>query len=225
MPRQPYPLDRVTPERIAETALAILDSAGPGALSFRSLAQHLGVSHMTIYRRCSDLDGLLDLCVDHLAAYLPDSVPGSDWARVTETRFTGLYILLTTHPGLMALRGARPWLGEQLLRRLVEPAVGDNIAVGMSAQEAVLTYRRMYLLTLGCASFVDHRNPNTVIANVRTTITGLDPQEFPALTGNLEAILPIMSDDEIYYGALRQLIRSARPETSEPPAGSHHRRG
>ena len=163
--------------------------------------------------------------MDHLAGYLPDSVPDSDWAQVTETRFTGLYILLTAHPGLMALRGARPWLGRQLLLRLVEPALSDNIAVGMSVQEAVLAYRRMYLLTLGCASFVDHRNPKAVIAGVRAAIASLDPQEFPVLTGNLDAILPMVGDDEIYYGALRQLIRSALPDTSGPPDDSHRRRG
>jgi hypothetical protein len=64
--------------------------------------------------------------------------------------------LLTAHPGLIALRGARPWLGPQLLKHLVEPQLADSLAAGMTPEQAIVTYRRLYLLTLGSASFVDH---------------------------------------------------------------------
>ncbi|MCC3770888.1 TetR/AcrR family transcriptional regulator [Streptomyces sp. UNOC14_S4] len=211
MPRQSPSLSRATPERIARTALSILDEEGPAALSFRSLAERLGVSHATIHRRCTDLGGLLDLCTDHLAAELPEIPPGTGWAEATEARFTALYELLIAHPGLVALRGARPWLGPQLLARLVEPALADSIAAGMTPEEAFRTYRRMYLLTLGSATFVDHRNPRDTVTTTRTALAALDPERFPVLTGNMEMILPGMSDHEVYRGALRQLIRAARP--------------
>ncbi|MGA5558816.1 hypothetical protein [Streptomyces lavendulocolor] len=79
--------------------------------------------------------------------------------RATEQRLTALYELLTAHPGLVALRGVRPWLGPQLLKRLVEPQLADSLAAGMPPEQAIVTYRRLYLLTLGSASFVDHRDP------------------------------------------------------------------
>ena len=211
MPRQSSSSNLATPERIATTALLIVDRQGPHALSFRSLAARLGVPHATLQRRCSDIAGLLDLCTDHLAAELPDIPSGTDWATATETRFAALYRLLTAHPGLITLRGDRPWLGPQLLKRLVEPQIGDNVAAGMTPQEAITTYRRMYLLTLGCASFVAHGNPQAAQTATRAALAALDPQEFPVLSGHLAELLPIMNDHEVYHGALRQLIDAADP--------------
>ncbi|UQI46194.1 TetR/AcrR family transcriptional regulator C-terminal domain-containing protein [Streptomyces sp. HU2014] len=211
MPRQSASLDLATPERIAATALLIVDREGAAALSFRSLAARLGIAHATIQRRCTDLAGLLDLCADHLAAGLPDIPSGTPWVDATETRFRRLYELLTAHPGLLTLRGGRPWLGPQLLKRLVEPQLADSLAAGMTPQEAITGYRRMYLLTLGSASFVDHRDPKAAQAATRTALAALDPEEFPALTGNLAAVLPAVVDHEVYYGALRQLIHAADP--------------
>ncbi|OAH13912.1 TetR/AcrR family transcriptional regulator C-terminal domain-containing protein [Streptomyces jeddahensis] len=211
MPRHSLSLDRATPGRIAEAALQLVDEGGPAALTFRALAACLDISLASLQRRCTDLAGLLDLCTDHLAARLPDVEPGTDWATATETRFTALYRLLAAHPGLVALRGARPWLGPNLLARLVEPQLADSLATGMTPEEAITAYRRMYLLTLGSASFVDHREPKAAQAATRTALAALDPGEFPALTGHLAAIVPAVTDHEVYYGALRQLIDAADP--------------
>ncbi|MFI9255212.1 hypothetical protein [Streptomyces sp. NPDC053069] len=60
----------------------------------------------------------------------------------------------------------------------MEPQLADSIAAGMTPEEAVITYRRMYLLTLGSASFVDHRNPKAAQAATRTALAALDPEEF-----------------------------------------------
>ncbi|MER7999830.1 TetR/AcrR family transcriptional regulator C-terminal domain-containing protein [Streptomyces sp. NPDC095613] len=203
--------DPAAPERIAAAALALLDRDGPGALSFRTVAARLGVAHATVQRRCVDLAGLLDLCADQLAAELPDIPPGTGWAEATEERFRRLYEVLVAHPGLLALRGARPWLGPRLLGRLVEPQLADSLAAGMTAGEAIAAYRRMYLLTLGSATFVDHRDPKGSMALTRTALASLDPEEFPVLTGHLAAIVPAVTDHEVFHGALRQLVRAADP--------------
>ncbi|MFJ6696152.1 TetR/AcrR family transcriptional regulator C-terminal domain-containing protein [Streptomyces sp. NPDC091272] len=211
MPRQSPSLDRATPELIARTALSIVDRDGPQALSFRSVADRLNISHATVQRRCTDIAGLLDLCTDHLAAEIPEVAPETDWAEATEIRFRALYELLVAHPGLVALRGARPWLGPQLLARLTEPAVAANLARGMAPAEAMATYRRMYLLTLGCASFVDHRAPRDHAARTRAALAALDPEAFPALTGHVREILPVLTDHEVFHSALRQLVAAAGP--------------
>ncbi|MET9851566.1 TetR/AcrR family transcriptional regulator [Streptomyces sp. NPDC006450] len=211
MPRRSAALDRATPETIAAAALRILDEEGPAALSFRALAERLDVSHATVQRRCTDLAGLLDLCTEHLAAQLPEIPAAVGWAEATEQRFTALYRLLAAHPGLMILRGGRPWLGRQLLARLVEPALADSVAAGMTPAEAMTAYRRMYLLTLGSAAFVDHRDPAAATAASRAALAALDPAEFPVLSGGLADVLPALTDHEVYYGALRQLIEANRP--------------
>ncbi|MFB7976852.1 TetR/AcrR family transcriptional regulator [Streptomyces vinaceus] len=211
MPRRSAALDRATPGAIAVAALRLIDEEGPHALSFRALADRLEVSHATVQRRCTDLAGLLDLCTEHLAGQLPEIPAGTGWAEAAELRFTALYRLLVAHPGLLVLRGGRPWLGRQLLARLVEPALADSVAAGMTPAEAMTAYRRMYLLTLGCAAFVDHRDPAGATAASRAALAALDPQEFPVLAGGLADVLPALTDHEVYHGALRQLIEANRP--------------
>ncbi|MFJ3173552.1 TetR family transcriptional regulator [Streptomyces sp. SID7760] len=211
MPRRSAALDRATPEAIAVAALRLIDEEGPHALSFRALADRLEVSHATVQRRCADLAGLLDLCTEHLAGQLPEIPAGTGWAEAAELRFTALYRLLVAHPGLLVLRGGRPWLGRQLLARLVEPALADSVAAGMTAAEAMTAYRRMYLLTLGSAAFVDHRDPAGATAASRAALAALDPREFPVLTGGLADVLPALTDHDVYHGALRQLIEANRP--------------
>ncbi|SCE07892.1 hypothetical protein GA0115242_121523 [Streptomyces sp. SolWspMP-5a-2] len=211
MPRRSASLDRATPDRIAGAALLLVDEGGPGALTFRALATRLEISVASLQRRCTDLAGLLDLCTDHLAARLPEIPPGTGWADATETRFTALYRLLTAHPGLLALRGTRPWLGPHLLAHLAEPQIAANLAAGMTPEAAITAYRRMYLLTLGSAGFVDHRDPGATRAATRGALAALDPAAFPALTGHAHPIVAAMTDHDVYHGALRQLIDAADP--------------
>ncbi|MEU1515210.1 TetR/AcrR family transcriptional regulator C-terminal domain-containing protein [Streptomyces sp. NPDC005811] len=214
MPRHSPALDRATPDRIAESALFLVDRGGPAGLTFRVLAAHLDISLASLQRRCTSFAGLLDLCVDHLAAGVPEVAPGSDWADATRIRFSALYQMLVGHPGLLALRGTRPWLGPNLLARLVEPQLADSIAAGLTPEEAIITYRRMYLLTLGSAGFVDHRDPKAAETATRAALAALDPDEFPVLTANLNRIVPAVTDHEVYYGALAQLIQAGDPAST-----------
>ncbi|MEU1804543.1 TetR/AcrR family transcriptional regulator C-terminal domain-containing protein [Streptomyces sp. NPDC019937] len=199
-------------DTIAVAALSVIDEEGPEALSFRAVAQRLDVSHATVFRRCGDFDGLLNACADHLATLLPQVPRDTDWADATETRFTALYEVLIRHPGLAALRAGRSWFGPQLLSRLVEPQLAQSIAAGMTPAAAVQVYRRLYLLTLGAIAFVDHRDGKRALATARTALAALDPEEFPVLTGQLDVVLPAMTDHRVYYDALRQLIRAAAAE-------------
>ncbi|GAA2261556.1 hypothetical protein GCM10010232_61270 [Streptomyces amakusaensis] len=221
MPRQSENLDRATPSAIAVAALELIDEKGPQALNLRALAERLGVSHTTVHRRCgSEVAGLVDLCTDHLATQLPDIDPGVPWAEATETRFTRLYEVLTRHPGLIALRGARPWLSRELLARLVEPQLAANLAAGMTPGRAIAVYRQLYLFTLGAASFVDHRDPGGAIAGTRAALAALDPARFPVLTGHLDEILPVLVDHEVHQQGLRALIAAALPGPGSPRPGS-----
>ncbi|KND33478.1 TetR/AcrR family transcriptional regulator [Streptomyces acidiscabies] len=208
MPRTSPSLDRATPARIAETALRLVDEGGPEALTFRALAARLDISLASLQRRCTDLAGLLDLCLDHLAAQLPEAT--GDWESVTETRFTALYRLLVAHPGLLALRGTRPWLGPNLLARLTEPQLADSLAAGMTPTEAITAYRSLYLLTLGSAGFVDHRDPAAARATTRRALAALDPDAFPVLTAHLAEIVAAVTDHDVYFDALRRLIHAVK---------------
>jgi AcrR family transcriptional regulator len=208
------PSESLTQEAIATAALTILDAEGPDALSFRRLALALGVSHTTVHRHCGSLEGLLDLCVDQLTTQLPDLSPDLAWADSTERRFTALYQLLNAHPALVALRRDRPWLGEQALRRLVEPSLQANLKAGFSPEQSIRVYRQLYLFTMGCSVFVDHSEAPEAARRVRTAIAGLDRDEFPALTHDVELIVTGVSDHAVFHEGLSNLIAAAQAQVA-----------
>jgi len=202
----------ISPETIAATSLAIVDADGPDALSFRRVGAALGTSHTTIHRHCGSIDGLLDICVDHLANELPFLDPDLPWAASTEARFVALYELLNAHPALVALRRQRPWLGPRVLERLVEPALQANLKAGLTPQQSIRAYRQMYLFTLGCSVFVDHSDPARAARHTRTALAGLDRDEYPALTNDVEVIVAGVSDHAVFCQGLRHLINAAMAE-------------
>jgi AcrR family transcriptional regulator len=213
----------LTPEAIAAAALKILQEEGPDALSFRRVAAALGTSHTTIHRHSGSIDGLLDLCADHLAASLPDIDPTLEWATTTELRFTALYKLWTAHADLATLLRGRPWSGPNMLSRFVEPALQSNLAIGMTGPQAIQTFRQMYLFTLGCSSThaaYDSRQARAIIA-------ALDPDQFPALTAHMDVVAGSTAERDVFLLGLRNLIAAAphtAPQTAAPDAASTSRR-
>ncbi|WP_067813525.1 TetR/AcrR family transcriptional regulator C-terminal domain-containing protein [Nocardia inohanensis] len=210
MPRKSKSLDEATPEAIARAGLAIISEKGGSELSFRAIANYLEVSHTTVVRRGGgDFAGLLDLLADHLADSLPVIPAGSgEWAELTERRFTALYELLGTRPGLVLLRGSRSWFGPRILSRLTEPQLADNLALGLTVDDALLAYREMYLYTLGCAALIEHRDRKTVRLRTRSALAALDPEEFPVLGTHLETVAQLTVSDDIFCDGLRRLITS-----------------
>ena len=204
--------DSLSLDVIARASLRIIDSEGSDALNFRRLGKELGVAHMTVYRRLADLKVPLDGCVlDYLADSIPQLDPEASWADATEARFTALYEIIVAHPGVVAMRRGGPWLGPRVMQKLIEPQLAANLAAGMTPDQMVRAYRRMYLFTLGCACFTDHATPDAVVNRTRAALAALPPERFPAATGNVEAILKGVIDHEVFYGGLRQLIRAADP--------------
>ena len=203
----------LTPEAIAAAALDILDKEGPDALSFRRVGALLGTSHTTIHRHCGSLEGLLDLCADHLAADLPDIEPTLSWAESTELRFTALYELWSAHSALVTLRRGRPWVGPRMLGRFVEPVLQSNLAAGMTPAQMIQTYRQMYLFTLGCAS--THTAYDS--RQARMLIAAQDPSELPVLTAHMDVIAGsvAIAEREVFRTGLRNLIAAAEQLTSQ----------
>ncbi|MEV6768687.1 hypothetical protein AB0N05_08620 [Nocardia sp. NPDC051030] len=210
MPKTSKSLEEATPGAIARAGLAIIETRGASELSFRAIASFLGVSHTTVVRRGGgDFGGLLDLLADHLADGLPEIAPGSGmWAEVTERRFVAWYDLLVAHPGLVLLRGPRPWLGPRVLARLTEPQLADNLSLGLPITEALHAYREMYLYTLGCAALVEQRDPKAVRLRARSALAALDPDEHPLLAAHLDDITTVLAGDGVYRDGLRRLIAS-----------------
>jgi AcrR family transcriptional regulator len=60
--------ERLTPERVTRTAVALADAGGIEALTMRKLGQELGVEAMSLYGHVANKGQLLDLMVDAVSA-------------------------------------------------------------------------------------------------------------------------------------------------------------
>jgi AcrR family transcriptional regulator len=205
-----YHMARPAPDAIAEAALRVLGEGGPHALSFRRVAALLGTSHMTVHRYCGNVDGLLDLCAEHLAAGLPDVDPDLPWAEASERRFASLYDVMSAHPGLVALQQGRPWLGPEMMRRFSEPAVASSLDAGLSLDEMVRAHRVLFSFTVGCA--LTHEAYDA--SRARAVLDGLDPEATPVLAAQRHRFEGERMPRRDYLQGLRALIAAVDPSTS-----------
>jgi AcrR family transcriptional regulator len=192
---------------IAEAALQVLREGGPQALSFRRVAVRLGTSHMTVHRHCHNVDGLLDLCAEHLAATLPEVDPALPWIEATEQRFAALYDLMSSHSSLVALQRGRPWLGPEMMRRFSEPALAASLAAGLTLDEMIRSHRTFYMFTVGCALTSDTYD----VVHGRGALDDLDPDQTPVLAASRGQMGVEHHPRDDYLRGLRALIAAATP--------------
>jgi AcrR family transcriptional regulator len=95
----------VTPQRVTDAAIAIIDAEGLDALTMRRLATDLGVEPMTIYRQLASKDAILASVAEQLWATLPVAppAPGGTWRETFATMWAGLHGLMQAHPNAIPL--------------------------------------------------------------------------------------------------------------------------
>jgi AcrR family transcriptional regulator len=190
---------------IVTTALRLLRDEGPEALSFRRIAAALGISHTTVHRHCVNFGRLLDMCADELAGQLPDIDTGLPWPEQMERRFTALYDMWVANAALLALRQGQPWWVPNMLTRFAEPAMTATLRVGMTPEQALQAIRQLYLFTYGCGS----THAGYAARQARSLLAALEPDEFPALAGNINVIVSGPPERDVFTHGLRTLISAA----------------
>jgi AcrR family transcriptional regulator len=121
----PKPLTRrsLNSDVIAEAALALIDAAGPNALTARALAARLGCEPMSLYHHVDNMDAVRDLVVDHLLARMMPAVPPSGDALSITAHAQRFIELAEAHPHPFALIATRRWRlprGQALANYLVQ---------------------------------------------------------------------------------------------------------
>jgi AcrR family transcriptional regulator len=106
---------RLSRQRVLETALAMADADGLGAVSMRNLAQALGVEAMSIYNHVTNKNDLLDGMLDRIFAeiVLPKT---PDWRRCMRERAISARRVLVQHPWAIGLLDSRSTPGPATLR-------------------------------------------------------------------------------------------------------------
>lgn len=107
--RREEPLSR---QRIVEAAIALLDTAGEGALTFRALAERLATGPGAIYWHVTGKDELLNAATDAVIATMTaDTTSTAGTAAATPQE-----AIRTLALGVFDAIDAHPWIGTQLAR-------------------------------------------------------------------------------------------------------------
>lgn len=135
-PRLPPP-GPLTTVRIARTAVALADRAGPAPIVLRELAAELGVTAAALHRRVGNRDALLAAMAELVLA---EAVPPSEGSWRARLRHVAReeWRLYRAHPWLLpVLARLRPPLGPALFD-LVDPALSALDELGDQALPAYL---------------------------------------------------------------------------------------
>ena len=181
--RREEPLSR---ERIVETAIGLLDTAGEGGLTFRVLAERLATGPGAIYWHVAGKDELLSAATEAVVA----GAMTADTAGATPQGAIRALAL-----GVFDAIDAHPWIGVQLARAPEESPmlrafeqIGRQVqALGVpgAAQFTVASALWSYILGVGGQNAANARavRPDTnraeFLGSVAATWETLDPDEYP----------------------------------------------
>ena len=173
-------------------AVALLDEAGPSALTFRALAQRLGGGVASIYWYVASKEELLDRATDHviggvladIEALPPGDDPIDDLRAVAVTLFDAIV--------------ARPWLGAYFMRntdiqdhglRLYEHIGRQTLRLDLTARQRFHAVSAVVGVVIGSAADLGQEPPQEVLDGATTreeylgryadTWRALDPADFP----------------------------------------------
>ena len=165
-------------EAVLEAAVGLLDEAGEGALTFRSLAARLGGGVGSIYWYVSSKEELLDLATDGVLGQVLDAtdelVDGPD--PIENIRAISLV--------LFDEMVRRPWLGTYLMRnnglltntmRMFERFGQQTMRLGLTPRQQFHATSTLISYIVGVAVDMGQDPPREFIES------GLEPREFMAM--------------------------------------------
>jgi len=113
-PRSPRRTDALSRERIVEASIAILDAAGENGLTVRAVTAHLSTGRGAIYHHVANKDDLLaEAAAGVLGPVLAGAEGDDDPRQAIRTLALGIFDAIDAHP----------WVGAQLSREPLQPAV------------------------------------------------------------------------------------------------------
>jgi AcrR family transcriptional regulator len=112
--RSPRRSDALSRERIIEATIQILDTAGESGLTVRAVTAHLSTGRGAIYHHIANKDELLAAAADDVIGRVTAEVAGDeDPRRTIRALALGIFDAIDAHP----------WIGTQLSREPLQPAV------------------------------------------------------------------------------------------------------
>jgi AcrR family transcriptional regulator len=141
--------ETLTPARIVEVALAIVDREGLDALNMRRLAEESGVRPMSLYHHFPSKDAILDAIGESLAAAALTAPRAKEsWQQRVRGLFLQLHGVVRRHPRALPLV-SRAVLRTPSGRRWMEELMSELLAAGFTPGSAAALYHLLGAYTLG----------------------------------------------------------------------------
>lgn len=199
------PREPMSPERIADAALGIIDAAGIDGLTVRALAQALGVGTMTLYWYVQNKDEILDLVADRLLATVTRPTPSEDWREAVRQSAATTRAALLLHARAVPILAWRGSFGPNGLQ-LTEASIAALRTAGFSAEDAADAYFTVSNFVTGFCVFetmgadVLGLDRQSYAQRARQYIAQLPPQRFPNLVAAAPRMFGDSGDDRFAFG-------------------------
>jgi TetR/AcrR family tetracycline transcriptional repressor len=229
------PREPITPERLADAALRIVDEGGLDALTVRSLAQELGVGTMTIYWYVQNKEEILDLVSDRLLADVVLPPLDSDWRVTARDMAAAVRRAMVAHARALPVMVGRGSFGPNGLR-MIDHAIAVFRKAGFSDQESADGYFAFsnYITGFSLMQTANVSVPGKTemdrrayFAMVGQYVMSLPPDQYPNLHATAARILTASIDERFDFGLecliagleARLKAREAGPDPREASDG------
>jgi AcrR family transcriptional regulator len=196
--------NRLSKDRILETALTIAGSEGVDALSMRRLAQALDVWPMSLYGYFADKDALLDAMAAQTTARVTRPDARETWQDQLRALLRDAQEQIASSPGV-ASRIPNAFLEAEPLR-LSEAALSILGEAGFRPREAASAWRALWTYTYGFATFRLAPTQQEAARRVRAATAALPEEEYPALAEAGSDLAQAFARDEEFDAGLDRLL-------------------
>ncbi|MEO3782418.1 TetR/AcrR family transcriptional regulator [Actinocorallia sp. B10E7] len=146
----------LTPERLVDAALAVLDESGPEAFSMRAVADHLGMGVMSLYRYVEDRAELEIMIVERVLGSVSLDLPPAPWRNRVELLVDRVRVAVAAHPSTMPMAVARR-RHVPSMRRWAEAVLAVLAEAGLRGERRAVALRALISYVIGSME-LEHRD-------------------------------------------------------------------
>ena len=204
-PARPRGRNRLDPEQVARTALALADREGLDSLSMRRLADEVGVGTMTLYGHFRSKDDLLDAMIDAAYAEFEVPPPTDSFREGIREIVVAARGVMIRHPSMVEIRSSQPIVTRRALE-VTEIGMRILMKAGFDRQEAAHAFRVLFDYVFGYALVNPWAPSEEVRRTAHSGLVALPPDEFPALTSAAAEIAESVGGDRQFDYGLDRII-------------------
>ena len=214
--RAPRRTQALTKAQIVEAAIAILDSEGAAALTFRNLSTRLATGSGAIYWHVANKDELLAAATDHIVAAAMDAarLPSRKPREAIRAIALAVFDAFDAHPWIGAQLSLAP--GRTGMLQVFEPIGGRLVALGVPAKARFDVWSALVNYIFGVAAQNADNARRAEEGSTREDLLGmiaeaweqLDAEQFPFLR-EVAAQLPGHDDREQFLAGIDLILDGA----------------